>query len=116
MLTLALTATCLILLAPFAALAQPADRPRLIVTDAGAVPDGTTLNTRALQSAIDRLAQQGGGTLVIPAGKFLSGALFLKPKVNLHLEEGAVLLGSQTIDDYPEMPTRIEGHTQVWRP
>ncbi len=54
--------------------------------------------------------------MVIPAGKFLSGAVFLKPGVNLHLDEGAVLLGSTNIQDYPSMPTRVEGHTQVWRP
>src|SRR6476661_951277 len=89
---------------------------RVVITSTGAVGNGTTLNTRAIQAAIDQLAGQGGGTLVVPAGKFLTGAIFLKPGVHLHLEKDAVLLGSARIDDYPPMPTRIEGHTQVWRP
>ena len=96
--------------------AESAIPSRLSVIEAGAVGDGKTLNTKAIQGAIDRLAAQGGGTLVVPAGKFLSGALFLKPGVNLHLEQNAVLLGSPRIEDYPEQPTRIEGHTQLWRP
>jgi alpha-L-rhamnosidase len=90
--------------------------PRVVVSEAGAVGDGTTLNTQAIQKTIDQLAERGGGAVVVPAGKFLTGAIFLKPGVNLHLEKDAVLLGSTRIDDYPAMPTRIEGHTQVWRP
>jgi alpha-L-rhamnosidase len=89
---------------------------QISIVDTGAVPDGKTLNTRSIQSAIDQLASNGGGTLIIPPGKFLSGALFLKPKVNLSIQASAVLAGSTNIEDYPSMPTRIEGHTQVWRP
>jgi alpha-L-rhamnosidase len=81
-----------------------------------AAGDGFTPNTIPIQESIDRLADDGGGTLIIPGGKFLSGAIFLKPKVNLHLERDAVLLGSPNIDDYPLMPTRIEGATNLWRP
>src|SRR4051794_28217995 len=115
MLTHILTATSLVLLAPLAAMAQTGV-PRVVVSEAGAVGDGTTLNTQAIQKTIDQLAERGGGAVVVPAGKFLTGAIFLKPGVNLHLEKDAVLLGSTRIDDYPAMPTRIEGHTQVWRP
>ena len=82
----------------------------------GAVGDGVTLNTPAIQKAIDQLATNGGGTLVIPQGEFLTGAIFLKPGVNLHLDQGAVLKGSTNIENYPAMETRIEGHAQVWRP
>ena len=88
----------------------------LSICDTGAVGDGKILNTRAIQNAIDKLAGNGGGTVVVPTGCFLTGAVFLKPKVNLYLEKGAVLLGSTRIEDYPSMPTRIEGHTCVWRP
>ena len=99
------------------AAAEPAAGVRLSIVDIGAVNDGKTLNTKAIQKAIDQLAAtKEGGTVVIPPGKFLSGAIFLKPGVNLHLEKDAVLLGSTNIEDYPAMPTRIEGHTQVWRP
>jgi polygalacturonase len=89
---------------------------RVVISAAGAVSDGTTLNTKSIQTAIDQLVEKGGGTLVVPAGKFLTGAIFLKPSVNLHLEKDAVLLGSTNIDDYPAMPTRIEGATNHWRP
>ena len=53
---------------------------------------------------------------MIPPGQFLSGALFLKPGVNLRLDKDAVLQGSTNIADYPELETRIEGHFQVWIP
>jgi polygalacturonase len=85
------------------------------IVDTGAIGDGKTLNTKAIQSAIDRIAASGG-TLVIPKGVFLSGAIFLKPGVNLHLDEGAVLKGSSDTKDYPKMKTRIEGHSEEWLP
>jgi polygalacturonase len=94
----------------------PAAGRQLAVTAAGAVGDGKTLNTAAIQKAVDQLAAEGGGTLVIPAGEFLSGAIHLKPGVNLRLDKDAVLQGSTNIADYPETETRIEGHTQVWIP
>jgi alpha-L-rhamnosidase len=89
---------------------------QLSIAAAGAVGDGATLNTAAIQKAIDSLATNGGGTLVIPKGEFLSGAIFLKPGVNLRLDPGAVLKGSTNIADYPELMTRIEGHFEVWIP
>jgi polygalacturonase len=83
---------------------------RLSILDAGAVADGATVNTRAIQAAIDRLAAQGGGTVVVPAGVFVSGALFLKPNVHLHLDRGAVLRCSTDMRHFPVQRTRIEGH------
>jgi polygalacturonase len=88
----------------------------LSITATGAVGDGVTLNTTAIQKAIDTLAAKHGGMLVIPKGEFLSGAIYLKPGVNLHLDQGAVLKGSTNLADYPELETRIEGHFQVWVP
>ena len=84
------------------------------VASHGAVGDGRTLNTAAIQSAVDACAREGGGTVVIPAGEFLSGAIFLKPRVNLRLEKGAVLKGSDDARDYPVQQTRIEGQTTQW--
>jgi alpha-L-rhamnosidase len=84
------------------------------VTDFGAVAGGTGLNTAAIQTAIDAAAAAGGGTVVIPAGVFRSGSVFLKQGVALHLAEGAVLQGSENIGDYPKRMTRIEGHFEPW--
>lgn len=89
---------------------------RLSITELGAVGDGQTLNTSHIQSAINQLAKKGGGTLVIPKGVFLSGAIFLKPGVNVYFEEGAVLKGSTDISNYPKMRTRIEGQFVDWIP
>ena len=89
---------------------------RASVAEFGAVGDGRTLNTAHIQSGIDQLASKGGGTLVVPRGVFVSGAIFLKPGVNLHLDEGAVLKGSTDRKDYPKMRTRIEGHFEEWLP
>jgi len=86
------------------------------ISDFGVAGDGQTLNTKAIQLAIDRVAEQGGGTVVIPQGVFVSGAVFLKPGVNLWLEEGAVLKGSMNIEDFPKTRTRIEGHFEDWIP
>ena len=54
----------------------------------GAKGDGITLNTVAIQSAIDACYKNGGGRVTIPAGKFLTGTIVLKTNVELHLEAG----------------------------
>ena len=66
----------------------------------GAIGDGLTLNTIAIQAGIDEVHQKGGGRLIFPKGTFLSGTVILKSNVTLHLEEGATLLGSTKIDHY----------------
>lgn len=63
------------------------------ILDCGAVPDGKTLSTQAIQKAVDRCASTGGGTVTVPPGRFLTHTVFLKSNVNLHLGQGAVLLG-----------------------
>lgn len=84
------------------------------ITDYGAVADGKTLNTAAIQKTIDAAAEKGG-VVSIPKGTFLSGSIFLKPGVELVIEKDAVLLGSTRIEDYPKRETRIEGHFTPWR-
>jgi polygalacturonase len=92
--------------AAFAGVAVPFD-----VRQTGAVGDGSALNTAAIQATIDRCAAAGGGTVVVPKGDFLTGPLFLKPRVNLELSEGARLTGSKDIADYPVVKNqRYEGH------
>ena len=72
---------------------------RYNIAERGAVNDGQTINTKIIQSAIDECTQNGGGTVVVPKGVFKTGSLFLKPGVNLELQEGAVLKGSTDIND-----------------
>jgi exo-poly-alpha-galacturonosidase len=87
---------------------------RYVITDHGAVGNAETLNTRAIQSVIDLCASNGGGTVVVPKGVFLSGALFLKPGVNLHIEQEGVLQGTVNPEDYPQVFTRWEGVEREW--
>ncbi len=74
------------------------------IIDYGAVSDGETVNTQSIQKAIDDCAGNGGGSVLFPAGTFISGTLFLKSHVSLHLQPGAVLLGSKDVNDYPTRP------------
>lgn len=70
------------------------------VRDFGAVADETTINTAALQKAVDACNTKGGGTVYVPAGTFITGTFHLKSNVNLYLENGAVLKGSADLKDY----------------
>lgn len=83
-------------------------RLRHNVLDYGAVGDGETLCTAALQRAIDACGK--GETVYFPAGTYRSGALFLHSDMELYLDEGAVLQGSVDPTDYlPKIPSRFEG-------
>ncbi len=66
----------------------------------GIYSDGVTLNTRSIQFAIDYINQQGGGRLVFYVGRYLTGSIHLKSNVTIHLQEGAVLVGSLNPFDY----------------
>lgn len=74
-----------------------------------ATGDGNTLNTVAIQKAIDECHQTGGGKVLFPEGRFLSGTIVLKDNVTLHLEKNAVLLGSTDLADYRNMDPFTEG-------
>jgi polygalacturonase len=77
----------------------------------GARGDGQTLETAALQRAIDACAASGGGTVRFPPGRYLSGTLFLKSRVTVELESGATLLGSRRLEDYPPTVPWIRSYT-----
>ena len=87
---------------------------RYVITSSGAVGDGQASNTKAIQGLIDKVALEGGGTLVVPAGTFVTGALFFKQGVNLSIDKGGVLKGSLNPDDYPQVMTRWEGIDREW--
>ncbi|MFV2067879.1 MAG: glycoside hydrolase family 28 protein, partial [Pirellulales bacterium] len=71
------------------------------IRDHGAVGDGKTIDTGAIQAAIDACGKEKGGTVFFPPGRYLSGTIRLKSHVTLRLATGAVLLGSTRVDDYP---------------
>lgn len=76
------------------------------IKDYGAKGNGNTLNTMAIQRAIDAAHKgKNGGKVIVPKGTYLTGSLELKSKVHLYLEEGAVLLGSTDPNDYKVLDT-----------
>ena len=74
------------------------------ILDYGAAPGGKTLNTAAIQRAIDDVFQAGGGLVYAPPGIYLTGGIELKSRVTLYVEAGCVLLGSPNIGDYAYHP------------
>jgi len=91
-----------------------AEQPKLLrVTDYGAKGDGITLNTQAIQKVIDAASLQGS-TVTFDPGTYLTGSLFLKSNVTLDIPEGVTLVGSEKLEDYPMLPTRIAGIEMTW--
>lgn len=84
------------------------------VKDYGAVADGKTLASPAIQKAIDACARQGGGIVTFAPGTYLMGSVFLKSNVHLRIDKGVLIMGSQNFDDYPEIDTRIAGIEMKW--
>jgi len=83
---------------------------QFLITNYGAKGDGKTLNTEAFKQAIAACTKSGGGKVVVPLGKFLTGAIHLEDNVELHLADSAVILFSAEPKDYlPLVFTRWEG-------
>lgn len=98
-----------LLIVAFAARSQDYD-----ITKFGVGNDSTKLNTQIIQGLIDKANESGGGTIVVPKGVYLTGALFFRPNTKLRLMEGAVLKGSDDIADYPLIPSRMEGQSLLY--
>lgn len=79
------------------------------ITSFGAIPDGITLNTEAIITAISKCSARGGGVVVVPSGFWLTGPIALKSNVNLHLRQGAVLQFTDDLSQYPLIKTNWEG-------
>jgi len=81
----------------------------LNVHDFGALGDGKTKDTVAIQQALDRCSVLGGGEVLVPAGEYLTGAIALRSNTLLRLDAGASLLGTPDLADYPLTQVRWEG-------
>src|SRR5205085_8629595 len=75
----------------------------------GATPDGITLNSKFITDAIDACYRNGGGTVLIPKGMWITGPLVPRSNVNLHLALGAMLQFSDNSSDYSLVKTNWEG-------
>ncbi|MDT5271486.1 MAG: hypothetical protein QOH49_3672 [Acidobacteriota bacterium] len=90
-------------------------KKRIFSADAsGAVGDGQTNSTKAIQQTIDACARAGGGVVNFKPGLYVTGALFIKSGVNFIVGEGVTLLGSQEDADYPSINTRVAGIEMKW--
>ncbi len=78
------------------------------VTDYGAVGDGQTINTAAIQKTVDAAFKAGGGIVLVPEGRFLTGPFTLASRINLHLAKGAIILISDDMTNYPTDGARYQ--------
>ncbi|MEJ5350177.1 MAG: glycoside hydrolase family 28 protein [Melioribacteraceae bacterium] len=85
---------------------------KYIITEFGAKGDGVTINTEAFAKAIDACSKNGGGSVIVPPGLWLTGPISLKNNVNLHLMQGAHIQFTKNFDDYPLVETTYEGTNQ----
>lgn len=79
------------------------------VMDFGAVADGYTLNTVAINKAIESCEKNGGGVVLIPRGSFVTGPVIMKSNINLHLDRGALVIFSSDFNQYPLVVSSFEG-------
>jgi polygalacturonase len=78
----------------------------------GAVGDGLFLNTKAFEKAIEDCSKNGGGKVIVPAGIWLTGPIYLKSNINLYLEKGALIQFTTDVNEYPIVESNWEGYAQ----
>ena len=83
------------------------------ITEYGAKGDGIHRNTESIARAVEDCSRKGGGRVVIPAGVWRTGPISLKSNVNLHVQEGALVVFSKSIDDYPLVLSNFEGQDTI---
>lgn len=93
---------------------QPSRKRTFMANEHGARGDGETNSTAAIQKAIDAASKAGGGVVSFAPGQYVTGALFVKQNVELRVDTGVTLLGSQEDADYPTIWTRVAGIEMKW--
>lgn len=83
------------------------------IIEHGAIADGKSLNTEAINNAISACSEKGGGKVIIPEGLWITGPIQMKSNVNLHVSKGALVMFSKNLDDYPLIENYFEGNKQV---
>lgn len=79
------------------------------IVNYGAIADGMTLNSAAINKTIDECAEKGGGTVLIPQGSYVTGPIIMKSNINLHLAKGALVIFSSDFNQYPLVVSSFEG-------
>jgi len=78
------------------------------IRDHGAVGDGATVNTKAINKAIETASSNGAGTVIVPPGTYMTGTIFLRSNLTLEIRPGAMLKAAPDHGEYPELPPRDE--------
>lgn len=86
----------------------------LYVNDFGAVADGKTLNTTAIQNTIDACSKNGGGIVAFKKGIYLTGSIFIKKGIHFRVDKEVEIRGSEDIKDYKQIDTRVAGIEMKW--
>ena len=84
------------------------------VNNYGAIGDAITDCTKSIQKAIDECAANGGGKVTFKPGIYLTGSIFVKSNVNFEIPKGTMIIGSQSINDYQKIDTRVAGIEMNW--